>query len=959
MRRALPLLLVFLALCGAGFYAYQTSQKDAPQSEIVTPVPVDEIDKWAHESSDIPVNERAIFGHLVNGMRYVIVPNAEPKERVSLRLHVDAGSLQEADDQRGLAHFLEHMVFNGSKNFTPDELIPQMQRLGISFGAHANAYTSFDETVYMLDLPETSEQVVDLAFTVMRDFADGALLEPEEIDKERGVILSEKNSRDSVSYRLMIQKFKDLLPDSRVTRRIPIGTEEVISNAPRERFADFYDTYYIPRDMTFVIVGDIDPAKAERRIRESFATLQNPQEPTPELDLGSVAESEGFQTYLYSDKEVTSTRLSLTSIAQPQPITDTRAQRASEIAKTLAHAIINRRFQEIAKQEDSPILGGSSSDYDLVQAAHISSIDVTAADGRAADAIAVLEREYRRALSFGFTQFELDLVRDEILSRYERAVETEPTRQSASIADEIISGINAGIVFSDAATDLEVLREPLAQLLPGDCHAAFLELWGERGSALIVTTNDSTRDSEDALVAAYKRSQSEAVTPYAEAKRKEWAYNNFGPAGEPSVTQIDDLGITQIAFPNGVRANLKATDFEKDSISIRIDINGGDLTMPLTKPGLNVVAGQVFNAGGLGKYTADELRSVLAGRDVTAVLGIAEGQFILSGATTPADLVLQLQLMTATLTDPGYRPEALRQFQSFIPMIYANMEHSEQGALTAIDAYLHGDDPRHGLPLQEQMTAITMEDVREWMTPALSTGYLEISIVGDLDIEETTNLLSRTLGALPQRNIEPIDLSDLARIQMPTPPEEKTYIYNSRLTKAVTLVHYPTTGINGDIQRTRRLNLLASIFGDRLREKLREELGATYSPRAGSTQSDAYPTFGTISATSTGKPADTTRVANVIRDIADELAGDGVTADEFDRALQPALGQLRESLRQNSYWLSAVLSFSQAEPEKLEWARTRDADYQSITAEELSEYAAGYLGAERALTFQILPKAKE
>ena len=213
---------------------------------------------WAHTESDLPVDSKAHFGELENGLRYIIYPNQEPPGRVSIRLHIDAGSLLEEDDQRGIAHFLEHMLFDGSKNFSSDELIPEMQRLGIAFGAHANAYTSFDETVYMLDLPNLEEDTLNLGFTVMRDFCDGALLKTDAIESERGVILSEKNSRDSVDYRLMQQQFRFLIPDHKAAYRFPIGIEETINTTPPERIRQFYKDYYDPRLSTFVVVGDIE-----------------------------------------------------------------------------------------------------------------------------------------------------------------------------------------------------------------------------------------------------------------------------------------------------------------------------------------------------------------------------------------------------------------------------------------------------------------------------------------------------------------------------------------------------------------------------------------------------------------------------------------------------------------------------------------------------------------------------
>ena len=218
---------------------------------------------WPQDASDIPADSKITFGKLPNGLRYIILPNKEPQKRVSLRIHIAAGALEEQEDQRGLAHFMEHMVFNGTKHFKEGELVPKMQRLGVGFGAHVNAYTSWDETVYMLDLPDLSDETVGLGFNVMRDFGDGANLEPSEIDRERGVILSEKTSRDSVRFRLMEQQFNTLFSGSLIAKRFPIGLEEVIKTAPRERFTDFYTRFYTPDRMTFVVVGDIDPAAAE------------------------------------------------------------------------------------------------------------------------------------------------------------------------------------------------------------------------------------------------------------------------------------------------------------------------------------------------------------------------------------------------------------------------------------------------------------------------------------------------------------------------------------------------------------------------------------------------------------------------------------------------------------------------------------------------------------------------
>ena len=401
MQKATPLLLVLILAATAAFLslrAKDTTPHTPPQSAESREIPASGNDvettktdtavsklapePWPQAASDIPADADATFGTLENGLRYIIYPNDEPPNRVSLRLHIDTGSLMESEDQRGLAHFLEHMVFNGSKNYSAADLIPRMQRLGISFGAHANAYTSFDETVYMLDLPDLSEETVDLGFTVMRDFGDGALLAKEEIDQERGVILSEKISRDSVNYRLMEQQFAALLPDSLITDRFPIGTEEVIQSAPRERFVDYYTRFYTPARMTFIVVGDVKPEEIESRIQDTFASMGNPADPGENPDLGEIRPPEGLETAVFSDREVSSTDVTLTLVRPHVEKPDTAANRAEQMRLDIANSMLSRRFERISKDKDSPVAEGSASESTLFNSVDLGSISITAADDR-------------------------------------------------------------------------------------------------------------------------------------------------------------------------------------------------------------------------------------------------------------------------------------------------------------------------------------------------------------------------------------------------------------------------------------------------------------------------------------------------------------------------------------------------------------------------------------------------
>ncbi len=910
------------------------------------------------QSSDLKPDPKTIFGSLDNGFRYIIRPNAEPPGRFSVRLHIAAGSLMESDDQRGLAHFLEHMVFNGTRNFTSAELIPKMQRLGISFGAHANAYTSFDETVYMLDLPNLKKETVDLTYTVMRDFADGALLKDEEIEKERGVIISEKTSRDSVGYRMMLKQFEYLLPGSRLIQRVPIGTEEVIKNAKRERFTDFYTRFYTPERMTFIATGDFDAKEMEKRIRETFISLTNPKKPgeTPAQDIPP--KGFGFRAEIFTDKEITSDELSLNSIRPFTRQPDTKAERLSHYPLSAAHAILSRRFEILAKKEHSPILNGGADRNIYFNQLEAGGISVSPAEDQWEKAIPLMEQEFRRAREHGFTQAELDEISAAWLNQAEQAVKRADTRESAGLAMAYVNSINDKRTVITPQANLLLTQEGIASLTLDKIHDAFKAFWKTEDLSLILTTNEATDEMKSKLSALYLESQKIPVSPPVEQEQQSFAYTDFGAAGAvDKTTIIEDLEITQLSLSNGIRVNLKKTDFKKNTISIFARFGSGTFTMPQDKPGLHTLASAVFNSGGLGKHSDNELQRLLAGKNVDTAFHVTNGSFSLSGRTTPEDLELQLQLMCAYFTDPGFRPEGERQFKMQTPLIYNQLKHTMGGPMVQMQNHLSGNDFRSLFPKEEDLQAYTTEMVQQWLKPALKDSPLEISVVGDFQQEAVISCLLKTFGTLPTRKTTKPDFKELRKITLPQRPSHQKYTFDSKIPNGAAVAAWiiPTGYENQKLGR--RFNLLASILSDRLREEIREKLGGSYSPRA-SARPDPELELGYIQAMAQVKPEETQKYGELMVELADQLAQKGVTQDELERAIKPLQSNLKESLRNNGYWLNTVMAASQEQPYWIDLARTRDQDYASITAEELSKLAAEYLKKSNSLIYEIIPKAQ-
>jgi zinc protease len=912
---------------------------------------------FAHETSDLPVDETVRYGTLPNGLRYALKANQEPRERVALRLLVEAGSLHETENQRGLAHFLEHMAFNGSENYPPGTLIEFFQRMGMNFGGDTNAFTSFDRTVYMIDLPDATSANLDEGLRVFHDYANGLLLLDEEIDRERGIVLSEKRTRDSVEWRSFLAELDFLYGDTRLAHRLPIGTEEVLSTAKRDAFVDYYDTWYRPERIAIVAVGDFDLDQLERKLRDRFSGLsaRGPARDDPPTDqLLSVT---GNLILHHAEAEAGSITVALQSISPYIDEPDTAATRLQDLPRDLAFAMLNRRLSELAKQENAPFIGGRSGAGSFYKIAETVSIELTSQGDRWPEALALAENELRRAIQYGFQGPELHEIIAEMRNNLEQAVLRAPTRRSAGLAMGLISSIADDQVFTHPQTSHDLFMPALDGVTLEACNAAFREAWNSdhRYVAVIGNTGDTaTSQPENYITQILAQAQIVALEPPPKIEEVPWAYTHFGTTGDIySRTYVEDLDLTLVEFSNRVRLNLKKTDFAAQSISLSIRIDSGLLTEPSGLEGLGVYASNTFTLGGLGQHSADELRRVLAGRNVGVSFSVGEDAFVFAGATTPEDLLLQLQLTAAHLTDPGFRPEADRQMRKAITQYYDRLAHLPSGPLqTEVPRLLASGDSRFGLPAREILDQRTLAEAQTWVAPLLQTGAIEIAIVGDLDIEATIAAVAQTFGALPPRKAKST-YPERRQVTFPAKPFDKDFRVPTEIPKAEVVLYWPTTdGMN--VQVDRRLRVLAHILDDRLRLKIREELGDSYSPSAASITSDTYPGYGWIQANVTVDPDQAKKVSKVVRELGQQLAKEGTHADELQRAVQPILTGLQESARTNGYWLGAVLGQAQEQPQRLDWSRSRYADNEAITVEEINALAAQYLGEKRA--FQVISR---
>lgn len=916
--------------------------------------------KWPHEESDLLPDPDIIFRKLPNGFRYVLMPNKTPINRVSMHLTVNAGSLNEEDDEQGFAHFLEHLLFCGTTNFRPGELVRYFQSIGMDFGADANARTRFSDTVYDILLPVGSRESVADGLKVLRDFADGALLLPEEVDRERKVVLAEKLTRDSSSYRTFVTSLKFSLPDSLISSRLPIGDENVLKKADHNDLRRFYDAWYRPENMVLVVVGDVDPDMASTLIEDAFKTLSSRGEKKPAPDIGKI-NHKGIKAFYHHEPESGTASVSIGTIFKGKDIADSSMYQKTTLKTKLSDKILQNRIDTLIRKPGTPFTSANIRSGRFLREILYTGISAESTPENWKESLAIIEQELRAALLYGFSESEVKRAIDDFLAALDDQEKKSPTRNSQAVANQIIEAISDNKVMLSPAQRKELLGSFLQTLTASDIHENLKSLWSYDHRLIELTGNVRLSASDGLLpeaqiLSAWNKSLDIEVSPPVEYKPVEFPYLPV-PVSSGQVYQrreISDLGIIQVDFENGVRLNLKKTDFKKNQVIASLVLGAGSASEPPDKPGLSHLTAEVVRESGFGSLTREELDRALAGKKTGIAFSINEDRFLFKATSVPGEIELMFQLLYSQIEDPGFRENAY-----VLGIERFNQQHSELSktvdgvAKLHVRRFLAGGDSRFGFPSEKEINILKLDDIKAWLLPSLLQSAIEISIVGDMDIDETIGLAARYFGSLPGKSSAFLnESSTLPKFPDGTP---LTLEVDTEIPKTLVLVAYPTDDF-WDISRTRRLSVLGEVFSDRLREAVRERLGAAYSQAAFNHPSRAYPGYGVFQAMITVDIKDAEKVINEVRSIADSLSEKLVSSDELRRSLDPILTGIKDAVRTNDYWLNSVLTGSSRRPQQIEWSRRFQKDYESVSPEEILALAKKYLDNSKAAVIIIKPK---
>ncbi|WP_324807039.1 insulinase family protein [Sphingomonas sp. LY29] len=895
---------------------------------------------WGVPATDVPADPAIRLGNLPNGMKYAIMRNGTPKGAASVRLRIGAGSLAEAENERGLAHFIEHMAFNGTTNVAEGEMVRILERQGLRFGPDTNALTGFDSTSYMLELPVADQARVDNALFLMREVASEVKFDPAAVDRERGVILGERRSREGFQLRQLIDQLGFTMPQALHARRLPIGTPQVLQTASAETMRALYRRYYRPENATLVVVGDIDPQAIEAKIKAKFADWRGvgPAGAKPAVGKIDFARPTAVDTFRNTN---VATAVSVTVLRPYEEPIDTRAERRDSLLDSLGTAILSRRLTRLVNREDSPLIGASAGSGGFRDLAFSESLTVSAKDGAWADALAAAERELRSALANGFTAAELKRELARMETGFRTTAEQAGTRSNATLAATIAEASDDRAVLTNPAWRLAFFKEIQPTITLDAVNAAFREKW--KGSAPLIHVSEKLPVTPAAIGMAWAEAQMRPLpAAVAAAADQAFAYEDFGQPGKVvSDTRIADLGIRTVRFANNVRLNIKKTDFEAGRVRFSVRMAGGQAALPQDKPGLNIMLSSLSTMAGTGRQSFEDIKEALAGRVYSAGSSVGPDAFSSGGATTPADLALQMKVSAAYLTDPGYRPEAAQRWSNIVPVIDKQFDSQPMSVFaTRVPVILLNNDYRFGAPPAQALLQRNFAEARAAMTPLLADAPIEIGIVGDMDEDAAIAAVAASFGALPKRRDDGA-IVDPRKVTLRADRSPIRLTHSGPADQALVAAFWPTDD-DDDFRKEIGMGMLAQALDLMLTESIREQLGASYGVSVGSTMSDVYDDFGTLSASTVVAPDKIDEVEAAFDAATQSLRDKPIDQDLFNRVRAPILESLARSRRENGWWLG-VAARAQGRAARLERVRQQEAIYAAMTPAELQRLAKQYL----------------
>jgi zinc protease len=890
------------------------------------------------------------FGTLPNGLRYAIARNGAPPGAVSIRLAVRAGSYDEEDGELGYAHFIEHLTFRSTKQAPNGILDNRFANVGVTLGRDQNAMTGLSSTIYIVDLPTNDLAAVRTILDWMRGAADGILFTPAAIDLERGVVMAEIQARDSPVAEVQQEMARFFGPDLRSPERNPGGTPESLKAATPAKLQRFYERWYRPDNAMLVVIGDVPVEELEEAATDAFAGWQA-KGPPPVRATPNKAADRALDTFVRSGPALP-TAVSACRVAAPDtdslPVPEKLRR---EVYSAIWTGIVNARLAHSAAAGGAPILGAGTSVSRDVPDNRSACLFVMPSGENWEGALAVGQKELRRFGKDGPTAQELAKTVEQLRSRINGAVYTSQTRVSALLANEIAEAEMKGLPFAHPREALRLYNLAVAGLTADDVRKAFLHDWS--GSGPLIAATAPAAPAREALASAWAKGEAAPLEAYADTKRAEWVYWNFGKAGTvKSREQLEHF--VRLRFDNGLMMNFKQTPSESGAVDIRVRFGHGELGLDKRSRLPAQLAAGFFPMGGLGKMSFEEIGSALENTTWNFNLDVDATGFVLGTSTLTDQVDQQMRLLAAYMTDPGFRPLIDEKLPGAVDLIYRGYRANPNAvAAEALEKALFPDNL--SLPPREQIAAFRVKDFEGILRGPLTRSPIEVTVVGDIREASAIRAVASTFGALPARKPDPRPAKGPFRYFPETIPPPVTAAHEGPADKAAALLMWPTYVASYERRREEyAIGLLSSIFQTRLIQQVRGVMGKVYSPAVGNVMIDEADQ-GYIAASIESSASDLDPLIATALQISDELASGKISQQEVEEARGPLVAARQQAHNQNAAW-AGVISHTIRNPEAIEELVKFERDMAVLTLDDVRKAGAAWL-KRRPMIAKALPPA--
>ncbi len=926
----------------------------------------DQKDSWLYRGSDIPPDREWVFGELPNGLRYAVRRNGVPPGQVSIRIRIDAGSLYEKDSERGFAHLLEHLVFRQSKYLGEAQAIPTWQRLGATFGSDTNAETTPTHTVFKLDLPEATATGLDESFKLLSGMMAAPTLSEANIRTEVPIVLAEMRERGGAAQRVQEAMQQTLYAGQPLAERMPIGTVETLNGAHQEAVRAFHTRWYRPENAVVVVAGDADPAMLAGLVRKWFSDWKGTGPRVPQPSFGDPVAPAGSDGQVPADGtrvlvEPDLPRGITYAMLRPwRQITDNIAYNQGLMIDSLATAIINRRLEARARAGGSYLRAQVQQD-DVSRSVDGTFVAITplGEDWKAAlhDVRAVIAD----ALSSPPSQDEIDREAAEMDIAFQVPVEQQRLLAGSKVADDLVTAVDIRETVAAPDDVLRIFRSSKSMFTPQAVQEHTRKLFnGTVTRAILLTPKRGEADA-----GALRQAMLAPVTPDGSVRLASGPikFDDLPPIGAPGkvtgLTPTGLLDIEQVDFENGVKALIWPVRDEPGRLTVKVRFGGGYRSFASGDAPYIALGDMALVGSGQGKLGQEELDRISTGRKMGFEFKIEDASFEFSADTREADLADQLYLFADKFAHPRWDANPVLRAKAAARLQYEAYQTSPQGVLERDLRYLQRDrDPRFHTPTPGEIDKATPDGFRQVWQQALASGPIEVQLYGDFDRNAAIAALQRTFGALKPRPPLPANAAPATAHFPAANAVPMVVTHRGDANQSAAVIAWPTGGGVAGIRESRQLEILTQLFTNRLLDRMREKLGASYAPQVVSEWPLDLDNGGAITAYAQLQPGAVPEFFATAQEIAADLAARPVSADELARVTEPLRQQVTRAATSSAFFMNQ-LEGATAQPERFAALRTLLADYTQTTPQAMQAMAQRYFASGKAWRLAVLPEGQK